>query len=266
MSSPAADPAQPLLVERRGPVQLLTLHRPAVRNALNVATRQALMAALTGAEQDDAVAAVVLTGTDPAFTGGVDLTEALGPGPKPRGVRSLNPAATLRAMTKPVIAAVNGTCITGGLEVLLSCSFAVASERARFADTHALVGLVPGWGLSALLPRAVGARWARRLTATGEQIDAATALRIGLVTEVVAHEAVVSRAVELAAATARTSRRALLATWELHAAGEGMSLADALALEAGTARGWRVDPGEARDRFTAVTGATRPAEGGGLSG
>ncbi|EIV90768.1 enoyl-CoA hydratase-related protein [Frankia sp. QA3] len=222
MSAPAADPpVGPLLVERRGPVLLLTLHRPAARNALNVATRQALMAALTDAEQDDAVAAVVLTGTDPAFTGGVDLTEALSPGPKPRGVRSLNPAATLRAMTKPVVAAVNGPCITGGLEVLLSCSFAVASERARFADTHAGVGLV---------------------------------------TELVAHEAVVARAVELAAAAALASRRALGATWALHAEGEGMSLAEALALEAGTARGWRVDPGEARDRFTAVRGAA--ARGG----
>ncbi|WP_235490289.1 enoyl-CoA hydratase-related protein, partial [Frankia sp. AvcI1] len=167
--------------------------------------------------------------------------------------------ATLRAMTKPVVAAVNGTCVTGGLEVLLSCSFAVASERARFADTHARVGLVPGWGLSALLPRAVGTRWARRLTATGEQIDAATALRIGLVTEVVAHKAVVTRAVELAAATARTSRRALAAAWELYAEGEGRSLADALAREAGTARHWRVDPQEAQDRFTAVIDTARPA-------
>jgi enoyl-CoA hydratase len=102
-------------------------------------------------------------------------------------------------MRKPVLCAVNGACVSGALEVALSCSFIVASERARFADTHALLGVVPTWGLTALLPRAVGVRKARQMSITGEFVDASEALRLGLVNHVVPHEQLLSFALGLAA-------------------------------------------------------------------
>ena len=90
-------------------------------------------------------------------------------------------------LTKPLIGAVNGVAITGGLELVLACDFLVASERARFADTHARMGIMPGWGLTYELPAAVGLRRARQMSATGNFVDAATALTWGLVNHVVPH-------------------------------------------------------------------------------
>jgi enoyl-CoA hydratase len=143
-----------LMVEQRGSVLLVTLNRPAARNAMDRATRVELVRVCAEANGDPQVSGVVLTGTDPAFSSGVDLKEVLSGEPyqPPR----TNPGQALRAMTTPVICAVNGSCVSGGLEVALSCSFIIASDRARFADTHARVGLVPSWGLSAMLPQATG--------------------------------------------------------------------------------------------------------------
>ena len=89
----------------------------------------------------------------------------------------VNPGVALRAATKPVVCAVNGACVTGALEIALSCTFIVASERARFADTHACLDVVAAWGLTALLPRAVGVRKAAELSITGNFVDADEALR-----------------------------------------------------------------------------------------
>ena len=255
MAAESSVPQAPLLAERRGAVLVLTMNRPDARNALNVATRQAIIAAAEQADADESVAAVVLTGTDPAFSAGVDLKEALSPN-APRGVRGLNPAATLRAMTKPVIAAVNGVCVTGALEVMLSCSFAVASEHARFGDTHAKVGLTPGWGGSVLLPRAVGVAWARRLSGTGEVVGAETGLRIGLVTEVVPHERLLSRAVELATAISKVDSAALAATYRMYERGDGIPAADAFALEREIGRERRLDPKDMTRRFSAAAGGS----------
>ncbi len=90
--------------------------------------------------------------------------------------------------TKPMIGAINGPAVTGGLEVALACDFLVASERARFADTHARVGVVPGWRLSVVLPEAIGYRRAKEMSATGNFVDAETALTWGLVNHVVPHD------------------------------------------------------------------------------
>ena len=118
--------------------------------------RDELCALLAAAERDAAVSAVILTGTDPAFTAGVDFKDTSG-GFDPYDAQfTNNPGRALRAMRKPVVCAVNGPCISGGLEIALSASFVIASERALFADTHARLNAVPTWGLTALLPRAVG--------------------------------------------------------------------------------------------------------------
>ena len=105
----------------------------------------------------------------------------------------------LPACTKPIIGAINGAAITGGFEIALNCDFLVASDRARFADTHARVGIQPGWGLTVLLPQAVGLRRAREMSATGNFIDAETALAWGLVNHVVPHDELLATVRGLAA-------------------------------------------------------------------
>ena len=140
-----SEPETGLRVERHEGVATVRLDRPHARNALNHALRQAIVRTCRELDDDEEIAVVVLTGTDPAFSAGVDLREAAATTRRP--YERTNPGQALRGMSTPVIAAVNGPCVTGGLELALSCTFVVASERASFADTHARVGLIAGWGL-----------------------------------------------------------------------------------------------------------------------
>ena len=174
-------------------IATVTLNRPAARNALSRAMTQALWEAVAAAGADPGVDVVILTGTDPAFCAGVDLKEAgeadpvrrpalAGPGRDADGLFRFFPV-----IDKPVIGAVNGPAVTGGLEVALQCTFLVASERARFADTHARVGVMPGGGVTVLLTQSVGLRRAIELSLTGNFLAAGDALRLGLVNHVVPH-------------------------------------------------------------------------------
>jgi enoyl-CoA hydratase len=232
----------------------LTLDRPEARNALTIAMRRGLITAIRAADADPGTRLVVLTGADPVFSAGVDLKESLGEGRgSPRGART-DPAEVLRAARTPVLGVINGLCYTGALELALSCSFLVASERARFADTHAAVGLLAGWGMSALLPRAVGVRLARQMMLTGEPIDAEQALRAGLVNEVVPHERLAMRVRQLVDGILAAAPDAVDTTLELLAGGDGATLAHALALEAAAKLRWRTDVAEVARRFAARTG------------
>jgi enoyl-CoA hydratase/carnithine racemase len=123
-------------------------------------------------------------------------------GDRERNDRSDAFAEVLRNIGKPVIAAVNGAAITGGLELALGCDFIIASERAFFGDTHVRVGVFPGGGMTVHLAEVIGVRRARQMSYTGELVDAREALRIGLVNEVLDHDQLLPRARELAAATA----------------------------------------------------------------
>jgi enoyl-CoA hydratase len=136
---------------------------------------------------------VILTGMDPAFSSGVDLKER-GSGPPV----TPNPGEVLRAARKPLIAAVNGACITGALEMALSCSFIIASPQARFADTHAKVGMFPRWGQTALLPSVIGIRRAMQMMLTGAFIGAELALEWGIVNEICVSECLLDRCLEIA--------------------------------------------------------------------
>lgn len=227
----------------------LTLDRPAARNALTIAMRRGLIGMIRAADADPDTSSVVLTGTDPAFSAGVDLKESLGA----TGGARTNPAEVLRACRKPVLGVINGPCYTGALELALSCAFLIASERACFADTHAAVGLVAGWGMSALLPRAVGVRLARQMMLTGEPIDAAQALRAGLVNEVVPHDRLAHRARQIVAQIRAAAPEAVDATLGLLAEGEGATLPHALALESAAKLRRRVDGAEVARRFAART-------------
>lgn len=199
-----------LLIDTDERVRTLTLNRPQSRNALSSALRDRFFAALADAESDDDVDVVILTGTDPVFCAGLDLKEL--------GGQSALPDISPRwpAMSKPVIGAINGAAVTGGLELALYCDILIASENARFADTHARVGLLPTWGLSVRLPQKVGVGLARRMSLTGDYLSAADALRAGLVTEVVAHDQLLSAAREVATSIVGNNQsavRALLASY-----------------------------------------------------
>jgi enoyl-CoA hydratase len=181
-------------------VAVLTLNRPAKYNALSAALLTEADRLLRELADGQDLRALVLTGADPAFCAGLDLTE-LGTGaPFPVGALSL-----LFEFPVPVIGAINGVAVTGGLEVALACDFRIGSERARFADTHARIGVTPAWGLTARLPQAIGQSWARQMSLTGDFVDASTALRIGLLNEIVQHGSLLDRSVQLAVSIASTN-------------------------------------------------------------
>ena len=188
-------------------VATVTLNRPDARNALNSALLRALPEAMAAMEADDAVDVVILTGADPAFSAGLDLREL---GSSGDNIQSTNLGSRFwGAMTKPVIGAVNGPAVTGGFEMALQCDFLVASERAKFGDTHARVGVIPGGGMSVLLPQAIGVRKAKQLSLSGRFLDAHEALQWGLVTYVVPHDDLLAFTHALAADIAANDRLAV---------------------------------------------------------
>jgi enoyl-CoA hydratase len=209
-----------VLCERHDSVALVTLNRPARRNALSAALIGALRSTLAELDAHPGVRAIVLTGADPAFCAGLDLTELGQPDSKLAGAGS---GPVLPPLTTPLIGAVNGVAVTGGLELALACDFLIASERATFADTHARLGIMPGWGMTYALPEAVGVRRARQMSATGNFIDARTALGWGLVNHVVAHAEVVAVSLGLAADAAANDAgavQAIFATYREQVIGE----------------------------------------------
>ena len=221
-----------LLIDTRDRVRTLTLNRPQARNALSAALRTQFFAALADAESADDVDVVIFTGTDPVFCAGLDLKE-LGDSTELPDISPKWPS-----MTKPVIGAINGAAVTGGLELALYCDILIASENARFADTHARVGLLPTWGLSVRLPQKVGVGLARRMSMTGDYLSAADALRAGLVTEVVPHDELIPTAQRVAASIVgnnQKSVRALLASYHRI---DDDGTARGLAIEAESALEW----------------------------
>jgi len=239
-------------------VRVLTLNRPEARNALDGPLISALYEALVAADAEPGVRAVVLTGADPAFCAGIDLKEAARDGQAYFDKHQAQPVIPQVArMATPVIGAVNGATFTGGLELALGCDFLVASERAVFADTHARVGVLPGGGLTARLPPLVGPGWARRMSYTGEVIDAALALRIGLVTEVVAHDRLRMRAVELAAMAAEVPADTMRALKHTYVSGAAVTVDAGLAAERAAAAEQRPDLSLLEQRRAAVTERNR---------
>ena len=229
-------PHEHLLVDDDEGVRTITINRPEVKNALTAAMRTTLCELVADADGSADVRAVVITAVDPVFSAGVDFREvATGVPPSSR-----NPGEALRAMTTPTICAVNGACVTGALELALSCTFVVASERARFADTHARLDVVAAWGLTALLPRAVGVRKAAEMSITGNFVAADEALRLGLVNHVVPHAELAPFTRTLAHDIAGTG--AVGEVLDLYRRGDGLPLADALILEADHVAGRHVDP------------------------
>ncbi len=238
-------------------VLTITLSAVSTRNALTRATRVALVDALAEADADADVRAIILTGDDPAFSSGVNAKELLG---DPDYVAPpVDPATRLRGMATPTIAAVNGSCVSGGLEIAIACSFIIASDRATFADTHAKIGISPGWALSADLPAAIGIARARQLSITGLPIPAATALAWGLVNEVTPHDGLLARATELATAIAGMPQRAVENMVHLYAARQESILGASRRLERETTASWSVDRDSSQRHFASGQSVSPPS-------
>ena len=189
--------------EIRDGVALVTLNRPEAMNALSKQMRAEIAQTFQALNADDSVRAVVLTGAGKAFTAGLDLKE-LGSDASAMGAANAtsaesNPVVAIERCAKPVVGAINGAAITGGFEVALACDILIGSTNAKFADTHARVGIMPGWGLSQKLSRMIGISRAKEASLTGNFIDAQTALAWGLLNRVVAPEALLDAALKIAA-------------------------------------------------------------------
>ncbi len=227
-----------VLVEKSSGITTVTLNRPEALNALSAALRNRIAEVFMELAGDAQTEVIILTGAGRAFTVGLDLKE-LGGEIAPSSASAADLGAALAAMSQPVIGAVNGFAITGGFELALMCDFLIASTEAKFADTHARVGVVPGWGLSQRLPRLIGINRAKELSLSGNYLDAATACAWGLVNRVVAPDELLPTCRQLAADILSTDLQTRREIKRIMDAGWQTSLAEGLAIEhqASTAHG-----------------------------
>lgn len=176
-----------LLVEKTDGIATVTLNRPDAMNALSRELRAEIAEAVDALEADPDVKVMILTGAGRAFCAGLDLKE-LGEKGLSRPTDTItdkDPVQSIGRFSGPVIGAINGVAVTGGFELALACDVLIASSAARFADTHARVGIMPGWGLSQKLSRAIGVYRAKELSLTGNYLMAPQAAEWGLVNRVV---------------------------------------------------------------------------------
>lgn len=234
-----------LLVSRRGAVARLALNRPRRRNALDAALQADLRDALSAVAADGEVRAVILTGEGPAFCAGLDLHDL------PESLAHLQAAqghdagssdmsvfAALEAVPQPVIGAINGPAITGGLELALGCDILIAGRTARFADTHAAVGVLPGAGMTQKLSRIVGQPRAMALSLLGEPMDAEEAHRLGLVSHLAAPDALDDLAWQLAERIAEAPPEIVREIKRLVREGARTTLGEGLRLERAAHFAW----------------------------
>jgi enoyl-CoA hydratase len=194
-----ADSFEAIVVERSDDgFATIRLNRPEKLNTLSIRMRQEIGAAVDALQAETGVRVLILTGTGRAFTAGLDLDEWQSGDQAAAGAYEFDPVAVLQRFTGPVIGAINGLAITGGLEIALCCDVLIAASSARFADTHVKVGLLPGWGGSVRLARLIGLNRAKELALTGRFLGADEALAWGLVNHVVPGEQLQAKAEELA--------------------------------------------------------------------
>lgn len=194
-----------ILVEKSGGIATVTLNRPNAMNALSRELRIAIAETFEALEADKEVRVVILTGAGKAFCAGLDLKELGGDASAVGGAGGVNatisdkdPVTSIGRFSGPVIGAINGVAITGGFELAIACDVLLCSENARFADTHARVGILPGWGLSQKLSRTIGIYRAKELSLTGNFLSAEQAYEWGLINRVVPAEELLPTARKLA--------------------------------------------------------------------
>jgi enoyl-CoA hydratase len=218
--------------EIKDKIGIITLSRPEKLNALDTKTRVELKQAVDEAERS--VRVLIITGSGKAFAAGADINELLQRTPISSieaGKLGTDLFTRIEEMEIPVIAAINGYALGGGCELAMACDIRVASEKARFGQPEINIGIIPGGGGTQRLPRIVGPGMAKKLVLTGEMIDANEALRIGLVDEVVPHEKLMERAIELAEKIAEKPPIAVKYAKKALNAAFNMSLRDGLKYE-----------------------------------
>ncbi|MCB1391574.1 MAG: enoyl-CoA hydratase [Rhodobacteraceae bacterium] len=239
-----------LLVEVSDGIATLTLNRPHALNALNGVLRRALVEALAAMDARDDVRVIVLTGTGRAFCAGLDVRELEGSDADvSANVADTDIGAAISALRTPIIAAINGLAVTGGFEITLACDIVVAAESAWFQDTHAKIGLMPGWGLSQRLQRTIGPAAAKEISLTARRVTADEAMRLGFVARVSPDAGLAAEARALAADIARWDGETLRNIKHLIVAGGVLPLGEALDFERETSRALnaRVQLGSGRD-------------------
>jgi enoyl-CoA hydratase len=220
-----------VLVDKQDGIATVTLNRPDKLNALNRELRLAFCHAMQDLRRDQDVRVVIITGAGRAFCVGLDLREL---GTRASGIRDEGEATFITViddMEVPVIGAINGFAITGGFELALACDITIAAEEAQFADTHARVGVMPGGGMSARLPRAVGIRKAKELSLTGNYLSARDAEHMGLVNRVVPRDQLLAAAREMATQIASANQTIVRQMKHLYDLTTRNSLGEALRIE-----------------------------------
>ena len=220
-----------VLREDNDGVTTVTLNRPEALNALSGELRTELSSTLNTIASDDSVEVVILTGAGRAFTAGLDLKELGGEKGGVTSLTSLDVSNAMAAIKVPVIGAINGYAITGGFELALMCDILLATPNTRFADTHARVGVVPGWGLSQRLPRLIGISRAKELSLTGNYLDAERAYQWGLVNRIVEPEELLPTADKLARDILTTDYTVRMEIKRVMDEGWHTDLAEGLAIE-----------------------------------
>lgn len=209
----------------------LVMNRPDKNNTLSNEMRGEMVAACAELDADPDVRVLILTGAGRAFTAGMDLDEWRTSDKLAAGAYENDPVRALQSFSGPVIGAINGMAVTGGVEIALACDLLVASTEARFADTHAMVGLLPGWGGSVRLARLVGLNRAKELALTGRFLLAEEALAWGFVNHVVAPDQLMAKAESIAGQMASAVPETLKAYKRLLDDEWGLPFGEALALE-----------------------------------
>jgi enoyl-CoA hydratase len=224
-------------VETRERIATVTLERPQSLNALSRALVSEITRTFAELQQDTGVDVAILTGAGRAFCAGVDLKELSSAGgsvPDATGAGAGGAERMIEviaAFDRPLIGAINGVAITGGFELALMCDILIASTNARFADTHARVGIAPGWGLSQKLSRLIGIGRAKELSFSGNFLDAQTAERWGLVNRVVEPEALLPACLALARDIQGCDPRTLRRYKRMIDEGYGLPFAEAMRME-----------------------------------
>jgi len=223
-------------VEREGAIATVTLDRPEVLHALDAVMFDELERAFAALTADASVRVILLTGSgERAFAAGADIRalahtdSASGRAASERGQQVF---LEIERCGKPVIACVNGVALGGGCELALACTFRIASDRAKLGLPELKLGLIPGYGGTQRLPRLIGRSAALRLMLTGAAVDAAEALRLGLVDEVVSAGELMTRARAIAESIAAMAPLAISAVVQAVARGEGLPVEDAMRVEA----------------------------------
>src|ERR1700749_1575678 len=191
-----------ILVEKKNSIAYVTVNRPKVLNALNMATMEELRSAFHDIKNDASIRVVIMTGSgEKAFIAGADIGELAkndAVAAKEYTHRGQNVLNLIENLGKPVIACINGVALGGGCEVAMACTMRLASENAKFGQPEVKLGIIPGYGGTQRLPRLVGTGLAMQILLTGEMITAQEAYRIGLVNEVVSADRLIPRAEEIA--------------------------------------------------------------------